>query len=404
MDPIAKEFSLDNIQRGNLLSAFIYSYAACHLFIGFVVDRIRNVRWFFPMMLAGWSVSTLLEGCARSATQILWLRILLGVWECVNFPLGLLLIRRIFPAAERSLASGIFASGALLATLSAPPVVIYFSTHYDWRWSFLVAGSLGFLWLGPWFLIFRHPERRTAQWNEVGLAARGRPALAQSDLHGKAKTHTANAQGSVFPGLTAILSAPGFWGVALIGLGLIPSLYFATQWFPSFFTQSLKQPYNQSLALKLSLVYFMQDIGLWTGGALVWWLSQRGWTILQSRRMVITVAFSLMPLVALVPWGPFGQRLRRPALPLRLRHRGGSRKPTYFQTRREPSSGRHGSGAGGRHRNEFHRLRHPARRIHHPKNRQLRPRLPLLGWSGCLCLDNVLSVRETPVVQSRVKS
>jgi len=29
--------------------------------------------------------------------------------------------------------------------------------------------------------------------------------------------------------LRAVLGAPGFWGIALIGLGIIPSLYFATQ-------------------------------------------------------------------------------------------------------------------------------------------------------------------------------
>ena len=41
IDPIAKEFGLDNIQRGNLLAAFIFTYAFTHLFIGFVIDRVH---------------------------------------------------------------------------------------------------------------------------------------------------------------------------------------------------------------------------------------------------------------------------------------------------------------------------------------------------------------------------
>ena len=202
----------------------------------------------------------MLVGFAQNPQQIYWLRVLLGVWESVNFPICLLIIRRLFPAEERTLASGIFASGAFLATLAAPPTVIFFSNHYDWRYAFIVAGLLGVLWLVPWFLIFRRPEIRAAGWKTASL----------HDGQGN------RAVGSLDQSLKSILSAPGFWGVSLIGLGIIPSLYFATQWFPSFFTQALKHPYDQSLALKLSAIYFMQDIGLWGGGALVLWFSRRG--------------------------------------------------------------------------------------------------------------------------------
>ena len=285
IEPIAEEFGLDNEQRGNLLSAFIFSYAFCLLFIGFLVDRVRNVRLFFPIMLIGWSVSTTLVGLAESPTHILWLRVLLGFWESVNFPLCLLIIARVFPPEERSLAAGIFTSGAFLATLAAPPVVIFFSNNYDWRYAFFAAGMLGLLWLGPWFAIFKHPERRAPGW----------AAFSRETAPGEGRTL------GVWASLLVVLRAPGFWGIALMGLGIVPSLYFATQWFPSFFTQQLHHPYDQSLAFKLSLIYFMQDIGLWVGGALVLGLSRRGFTILNARKAVIVVAYLLMLLVLVVP-------------------------------------------------------------------------------------------------------
>ncbi|HOX01249.1 MAG TPA: MFS transporter [Candidatus Paceibacterota bacterium] len=288
MDPIARQFGLDNAQRGNLLSAFIYSYAFCHLFFGFVVDRFRNVRRFFPIMVAGWSASTMLVGLAKSYEHILWLRMLLGVWEAANFPICLMIISRIFPAEERSLASGVFASGAFLATLAAPPVAIYFSTRHHWQYSFLLAGALGFLWLAPWLLIFRQPERRASRWQTDSLAA---------TAGGMPQGWHAGWGAS----LVHVLRQPGFWGVALMGLGIIPSLYFATQWFPSFFTQQLDHPYDQSLAFKLSAIYFMQDVGLWAGGAAVLWLSRRGLPVLASRKVVITCAYALMLSVLVVP-------------------------------------------------------------------------------------------------------
>lgn len=286
IEPISREFGLNNIMRGNLLAAFTLTYALTHFFIGVIIDRVRNIRLFFPIMVAGWSVSTLLAGFVDSYQHLLWLRYLLGFWEAVNFPLCLLIIARIFPANERSLASGIFASGAFLATLSAPPFVIYFSNTFNWRYSFIVAGAIGILWIIPWLLIFRKPEKYSTQW--VSKTSK-LMIVNESCIRDYLKDYI------------LIARQPGFWGVALIGLGIIPCLYFATQWFPSYFTQALHQEYNQGLSIKLSIIYLMQDVGLWTGGALVLWLAKKKYSILQSRKIVITAAYFFMMLILLLP-------------------------------------------------------------------------------------------------------
>jgi len=98
-----------------------------------------------------------------------------------------------------------------------------------------------------------------------------------------------------------IVRKPGFWGIALMGLCIVPSLYFATQWFPSFFTQQLKQPYDQALAWKLSSIYLMQDVGLCLGGWIVLRLSRGGMPILVARKWVISGAILLMLSVVIVP-------------------------------------------------------------------------------------------------------
>lgn len=278
--PIADEFGLTNPQRAELLAAFTLTYALTHLLVGAVIDRLGSLRWFFALMVLGWSVSTGLVGLARTYEQLLGLRYVLGVWEAVNFPICLLIIARLFPTEERSLAAGVFASGAFLATLAAPPVVIYFSTHYDWRYSFGLAGLLGVVWLIPWLLIYRGPASR----NNPARSVTGPFRLAD-----------------VWRSYRAVARQPGFWGVALIGLGIVPSLYFATQWFPTFFTQSLNQPLDGALSAKLSLIYVMQDAGLWLGGALVLALARQGRSILNARKVVMTLAFALMMSVLLVP-------------------------------------------------------------------------------------------------------
>src|SRR5688500_14387950 len=66
IEPISNEFGLTNQLRGELLAAFVLSYAFAHLFIGPVVDGVKNIRLFFPIIVVGWTLSTLLVGFADS--------------------------------------------------------------------------------------------------------------------------------------------------------------------------------------------------------------------------------------------------------------------------------------------------------------------------------------------------
>lgn len=269
-DPICKEFGLDNAQRGTLLATFIYAYAAAHLVVGPLVDRVRDFRRVFPLFVIGWSVCNLLVGFAHSHTAILWLRAALGFFEAANFPVCLLLIARIFPARERVLANGIFYSGAVIATLVAPKLVIYLASFHHWRWAFFITGGLGLVWLVPWLLVFRDPERRAPAWAESVSSFRGDESMA------------------------AVLRRPAFWGVVLIGIGIIPGLYFMTQWLPSYLTQAWSVPYNQMLGDRLVLVSLCQDLGMWLGGGAVLLLSRRGFSLLGARRLVVIAAYACM--------------------------------------------------------------------------------------------------------------
>ena len=171
-----------------------------------------------------------------------------------------------------------------MATLIAPKVVIYFSTHSDWRHSFLLAGLLGGVWLVPWLLIFRRPAERGAASPEP-VAEKGRTALTS-------KPDT----------ILAVLRSPAFWAVALIGIGIIPSLYFATQWLPTCLEKSLNLTYGQKLGDYLLVIYLMQDAGLWMGGAVVLWLAQHGVTILAARKAVIVAGYLMMVSIVLLTW------------------------------------------------------------------------------------------------------
>ncbi|MEO6245111.1 MAG: MFS transporter, partial [Opitutaceae bacterium] len=177
----------------------------------------------------------------------------------------------IFPARERVLANGIFYSGAVIATLVAPKFVIYVASLHHWRWAFFLTGGLGLLWLVPWLLVFRDVEKHAPEWNAAAAAA------------------TAGGDNA-----SSILRRPAFWGVVLVGMGIIPGLYFMTQWLPSYLTQAWKIPYNQALGDRLVLISLCQDLGMWIGGATVMALAHRGWSLLGARRLVIVAAYLCM--------------------------------------------------------------------------------------------------------------
>jgi hypothetical protein len=88
--------------------------------------------------------------------------------------------------------------------------------------------------------------------------------------------------------------------VALIGIGIIPSLYFATQWLPTCLEKSLHLTYGPKLGNYLMVIYLMQDAGLWIGGAAVLWLARRGVAILTARKAVIVAGYLMMISIVLL--------------------------------------------------------------------------------------------------------
>jgi MFS transporter, ACS family, hexuronate transporter len=59
---------------------------------------------------------------------------------------------------ERSLASGIFNSGASIGAILAPPLLALIVFSLGLRETFVAVGLLGFAWLAGWTILYRQPE------------------------------------------------------------------------------------------------------------------------------------------------------------------------------------------------------------------------------------------------------
>ena len=100
---VREELELDNAQLGLLLSAFFYSYAAMHLFVGAILDRF-NIRYVYGAFVACWSLAQAAAGLVRSFGGLFAARAALGVFEAAAQPGAARIIARLVSAEHGTLA------------------------------------------------------------------------------------------------------------------------------------------------------------------------------------------------------------------------------------------------------------------------------------------------------------
>ncbi|MEJ1933939.1 MFS transporter, partial [Nostoc sp. NIES-2111] len=101
-----KHFQLNNEQRGMLGSAFFWSYALLQIPAGWIVDRY-GVKWPYAIGFLLWSITSAATAVVGGFEQLMMLRILLGMGECVITPGGMRWIRFNFDEKRRGTAVGI---------------------------------------------------------------------------------------------------------------------------------------------------------------------------------------------------------------------------------------------------------------------------------------------------------
>lgn len=109
-------FSLSNEDYGLLTSGFFFAYALSNGVSGPVIDRLGVKRGYLLCMFL-WSSAVGLIGAAQNIWMLAGFLMLLGLGEAGNWPAAVKVVGEWFPSRERSLASGIFNSGAGIGAL-----------------------------------------------------------------------------------------------------------------------------------------------------------------------------------------------------------------------------------------------------------------------------------------------
>jgi len=153
---IARDLRWDAGKMGLLFSSYQWTYCLFLLVWGSMSDRI-GTRWINVISVTIWSTAGMLTGVAATFGSMLATRLALGAGEAASFPSSGKVVRQWFPASERGLATAIFNAGTFAGPAFSAPLVAWLLTKQGWRMSFMITGSLGFVWVVLWLMAFRVP-------------------------------------------------------------------------------------------------------------------------------------------------------------------------------------------------------------------------------------------------------
>jgi ACS family hexuronate transporter-like MFS transporter len=239
---------ITEVDYGYIIFAFQLAYAVGVLAAGRLIDRIGS-RIGYCLVMGVWSLSAMGHALASTALEFGIARFCLGLGESGNFPAAIKTVAEWFPQKERSLATGIFNSGANVGAILAPLIVPWVALHYSWRAAFLVTGFFSMIWIFWWYRNYRKPADH--------------PTLTGMELR-HIYEEAAAQMGPNVPWLR-LLRYRQTWAFAVGKFLTDPIWWFFLFWLPDFFSKRFHLNLAH-LGLPLIIIYTMSTVGSVGGG------------------------------------------------------------------------------------------------------------------------------------------
>jgi MFS transporter, ACS family, hexuronate transporter len=269
---IKEELHLDNGSYGSINAWFLVSYGIMYAVSGRVIDYIGTRRGL-ALFVSGWSLANMLHVFARTVGQFSFFRLMLGVFEPGSFTGGVRAVSEWFPMKERALAVGIFNAGTAVGSMAAAPIVSLIAVQWGWRAAFLTTGSLGFVWVAAWWLLFRTPREH--------------PRISAEELQLITADQGETTTERPVP-LLRLLAMRETWGCVLVRALTDPISYFFLFWIPLYFQKrhgfDLKE-----LGMFVWIPYAMAALGSVCSGAIPRFLIARGWGLDTARKTTMAL-------------------------------------------------------------------------------------------------------------------
>ena len=149
-------FGLTNFGFGLLSGAYNWTYAACQLPIGVLLDRF-GIRRIGRISTLIWSIASFGAAISPGLGSFFGARLLLGVGEAPTFPANAKAIGHWFPASERGFATSLNDAAAKFASAIGVPLIGVVLLRVGWRWSFAATGFVSLAYFTLFWRVYRDP-------------------------------------------------------------------------------------------------------------------------------------------------------------------------------------------------------------------------------------------------------
>lgn len=271
---------------GFLSVVFIFSYAFGQAIFGKIFDWI-GTRLGFALSIGVWSMATVMHAFARGIVSFSLFRGILGIAEAGNWPGAAKANAEWFPTKERAFAQGIFNSGAAIGGLVSIPIIGILSIHFSWHIIFIIVGTLGFLWLIPWWVLVKSPPKQH-KW----LTEKERDYILTGQLN-QDLDQDGEPDDGYAPGTGELLSRKQSWGVIIASAAIDPIWWLFIVWIQLYLNRVFDMDVKE-LALYAWVPYAGAMLGAWFGGLLAQNRMKAGWTVNATRKLVITLGCMIM--------------------------------------------------------------------------------------------------------------
>jgi ACS family hexuronate transporter-like MFS transporter len=268
-------------QYGWVSSLLLLAYTVSQSVSGRLYDRF-GARIGFSVSIIVWCAAAMAHAFITGFVSFAICSFFLGLGEAGNWPGAAKVIAEWFPQSERATGMAIFNSGASMGGVIAFPLVAsVLEPRFGWRHTFLIIGSLGFLWLAAWLGIYRplfqHPRLSREERTHI---REGQPQVTVDDIEPVS--------------LRALLGYRQTWGILLARFCVDPVWWLYMLWLPTYL-KDVRHFSLKDVGASGWLPYLAAAAGALFGGWLAGRLIHRGLSINAARKTTITIAACMMP-------------------------------------------------------------------------------------------------------------
>ena len=271
MAPVLRTvFHLSNEAYGRIVSALGFGMMTGEFPVGALMDRLGS-RLGLTAVITWWSTATGSFALAGSGLSLGLSQFWKGTGECGAYSGGVKTVTHLFEKKDRTLAIGIFNGGSVIGATLAVPVIVYLLQHYGFRVAFLVPSVAGFAWIPLWWFVYgREPKTRLED---------APPAIS-------------------FP---QMLQKSSSWAVMLCRFFIGPVMQFYWYWTPSYLYSARHMTMSQ-IGFLAWIPFLMGDVGGIAGGWAAGVLLRRGFTVRNTRRILMYGSALVCLLSFVVPY------------------------------------------------------------------------------------------------------